>query len=131
MKKIGQFVALAALATVVASCVGGDDGSDSEALGSGTGFMTLCRDIQGKIRGRAASIWKVDGIDNMLAVDVDGFIVCVDTVEQTLDLGLIAIPAIDIPMSSDGPLQDGTPIPAAKFNAASRDHGHRGRTIFF
>jgi hypothetical protein len=131
MKKIGQLVALAALATVVASCAGADDGRDSEALGSGTGLMTLCRDIQTKIRGRAASIWKVDGIDDMLAVDVDGYIVCVDTVEQTLDLGLIAVPAIDLPISSDGPLQDGTPIPAAKFNAAARDHGHRGRYFFF
>lgn len=131
MRKIGQFVALAALATVVASCIGADDGTDSEALTAGAGQLALCHMISGQLRGRGASIWHVRDAEDLLAVDVDGQIVCVDTVDQTLELGLIAIPPLSEPASCLG-LCDGTPIPAAKFNAAAREHVLRGRnSIFF
>jgi hypothetical protein len=130
MRKIGQFVALVALATVIASCMGADDGNDAETLSAGTGLLPLCHSMGGSLRGRGASIWKLHDAEGMLAVDLDGSLVCVDTVDETLDLGLIAIPPLTEPLSCMGAC-DGTPIPAAKFNAIARDHTLRGRSIYF
>ena len=127
MKKIGRTLALAAGLAALASCMGGPDDEDSMEGLTASVPLQLCHNMDRRLRGRMASVWKVVDSNDLVAVDVDGIIVCVDTIEETLSVGLIAIPADTFPSGCEG-FCDGTPIPAAKFNEAARRRGRTGRS---
>ena len=95
MMKIGHFVAFAAFAAISASCIGSGEDSEQEALDAFRGTMQECHTMEARLRGRGASLWKVLNAPDLVAVQIDDDIVCVDTVESgdmTKDLALLVGP---------------------------------------
>jgi len=131
MRRIAFVVGLVS-SLAMAACMGPLDNvqSDEESLsGNPVTGLPVCHLIDGRLRGREAIVYKVTGVDNLLAVAVDGDIVCVDTTAETLQLGLIAVSASSDdsdPCKGTG-YCDGTPLPAAAFNDASRRHAYRSQ----
>lgn len=102
-----------------ASCGDGVD-SLTNAVGDDASQVTLCRTIADSLRDRPATVYHVTYSPDILAVDVDGEIVCLDTTSEVIQTGLIAVPPVIQPLCLYG--CDGSPLPAAQFNLAVRLH---------
>ncbi len=106
-----------------ASCIGGPEDVSSSAVTlaayQGGPELPFCHWIVSDLRGKEGSVWPVKNFRDLLAIDMDGDIVCVDTTTQALELGLTAIPPVAQPICD---ICDGTPLPADQFNAAARSH---------
>ena len=75
--------------------------------------LPLCRWIASNLTGHTASIYPVKDDPDLVAVDVNNEIVCVEGSEAILRVGIIAVPPIVRPACS---ICDGTPLPADVFN---------------
>jgi hypothetical protein len=122
-KSVGFGAAALLVLMATASC---DDGVDSIANSVATdpSQVTLCRSIAESLRDRPATVYHVTYSPDILAVDVDGEIVCVDTTSEVIQTGLIAVPPVIQPFCPFCGPGDGSPLPAEQFNLAVRLHLH-------
>ncbi len=112
-----------------ASCGDGVD-SLATAVRDDASQVTLCRAISDSLRDRPATVYHVTYSPDILAVDVDGEIVCVDTTSEVIQTGLIAVPPVIQPNGCSLYGCDGSPLPAEQFNLAVRLHLHYLPTVY-
>jgi len=109
---------LLSIGVLGASC-NDDVDSLSNGIATDPSQVTLCRTISGSLHDRPATVYHVTYSPDILAVDVNGEIVCVDTTSETIQTGLIAVPPVVQPLCL---FCDGSPLPAEQFNLAVRLH---------
>src|SRR5262249_12111999 len=104
-----------------AACGDGLDNS-ADAVATDPSQLTLCRNIAESLRDRPATVYHVTYSPDILAVDIDGEIVCADTTSEVIQTGLIAVPPVIAPSCVREGFCDGSPLPAEQFNLAVRLH---------
>jgi hypothetical protein len=113
-----MWVGLVCLAA--AGCADGSDDNASLsplAVNPGSEAVPLCRWIAPRLHTQQATIYQLAEKPEVVAVDVDGEIVCIDATEVALRIGIIAVPPVTRPFCS---LCDGTPLPADEWNEWTR-----------
>jgi hypothetical protein len=116
-------------ALLAAGCMGGpEDASSSDMALSvfpGAPDLPMCHWVPALVRGKEVTLWPLKYYDDLLAVDFEGEVVCIETTTAALELGMTAVPSDQQPdycRGAGSPVCDGTPMPANQFNAAARSH---------
>jgi hypothetical protein len=81
--------------------------------------LSLCHLMPTRVRGKQVTLYPVKDYEDLLAIDEQGEIVCIDTTTNALELNMVAIPPITEPLCE---ICDGTPLPAEQWNVATRAH---------
>jgi hypothetical protein len=118
MTRLAFFVGLVCVASA-AGC--GDADVDTNlaplAINPGSPEVPLCRWIAPRLHTQQATVYPLKEKPELVAVDLDGDIACIDATEVVLRIGIVAVPPVTRPYCS---VCDGTPLPAEEWNEWTR-----------
>jgi len=122
MSKMTTLVMLACLALAAGCGMGDDTDNNYQPLAATPGGpqLPLCHWITSELRGYEATLYPLKDNPDMMAVEVDNRIVCIDGTDALLRVGIIAVEPSRKPQCT---ICEGTPLPADVFNEAAKKLG--------